>query len=134
MPGLKSPARTTLAVLALAAGLGGCYLRDDRPIHAITGAMLLDGTPNVPIADAVVVVYGGKIVALGPAGQVRVPADAQRVDVPGRFLYPLNPEEPLRVGGPADLIVCAVNPARDPEYPGKVVGRMEEDRWTQTPH
>jgi hypothetical protein len=33
-----------------------------------------------------------------------------------------------------DLILCDVNPARDPDYMKKTSGRMEVGRWTQFPH
>jgi hypothetical protein len=33
-----------------------------------------------------------------------------------------------------DLILCDVNPARDPDYMKKTSGRTEFGRWTQFPH
>jgi imidazolonepropionase-like amidohydrolase len=40
------------------------------------------------IEDGVLVMQGGRIQAVGPRGQVEIPADARRVDVSGRHLYP----------------------------------------------
>ena len=55
---------------------------------AFTGATLIDGTGAAPIANATVVTRDGKILAAGPAGKVKVPADAQRIDVTGKYLIP----------------------------------------------
>ena len=134
MPEVRVAARAPILALAFAACLSGCFWRYSRPIYAISGAMLLDGTPRIPIESAVVIVAEGRIAAIGTAGEVRVPDGARRIAVHGRFLFPLKADQPIRVGGPADLMVCEVNPARDPEYSRKIVGRMESGRWTQYPH
>jgi imidazolonepropionase-like amidohydrolase len=56
--------------------------------RAFVGATLFDGTGGPPIPDAVLVVRDGRIVSVGPAGQVPIPEDAERVDVSGRFIVP----------------------------------------------
>jgi imidazolonepropionase-like amidohydrolase len=55
---------------------------------AFTGATLIDGTGKPPVANATVVTRNGKIVAAGPSNQVKVPADAQRLDVAGKYIIP----------------------------------------------
>ncbi len=55
---------------------------------AFTGATLIDGTGAAPIANATVVTRDGKIVAAGPSGKVKAPADAQRVDLAGKYIIP----------------------------------------------
>jgi len=55
---------------------------------AFVGATLIDGTGKPPIPNAVVVTSNGKIVAAGPSASVKVPADAQRVDVSGKYIIP----------------------------------------------
>lgn len=55
---------------------------------AYLGARLVDGTGASPIADAAVVVEGGKIIAAGPRAQVKLPAGARRVEVSGKTLVP----------------------------------------------
>lgn len=55
---------------------------------AFTGATLIDGTGKAPIADATVVTSDGKIVAVGPSKDVKIPAGAQRIDVTGKYIIP----------------------------------------------
>ena len=40
---------------------------------AIVGATLIDGTGAAPIADSAVLIHGGRIVARGPRGKVKIP-------------------------------------------------------------
>jgi imidazolonepropionase-like amidohydrolase len=73
------------AVLAAAAFQG----TPPQPVtRAFVGATLFDGTGAPPIPNAVLVVRDGRIVSVGPAGQVTIPEDAERVDVSGRFIIP----------------------------------------------
>jgi imidazolonepropionase-like amidohydrolase len=55
---------------------------------AFVGATVIDGTGKPPIANATVVTSGGKIVAVGPSSEVKVPAGAQRIDVSGKYIIP----------------------------------------------
>ncbi len=55
---------------------------------AFTGATLIDGTGNSPIPNATVVSSGGKIIAVGPASKVKIPADAAKIDVRGKYIIP----------------------------------------------
>jgi len=55
---------------------------------AFTGATLIDGTGKPPIANSTVVSMGGKIVAAGPAASVKIPVDATKVDVTGKYIIP----------------------------------------------
>ncbi|MGB8885690.1 MAG: amidohydrolase family protein [Candidatus Korobacteraceae bacterium] len=55
---------------------------------AFVGATVIDGTGKAPIPDATVVTSEGKIVAVGPSNTVKVPADAQRIDVAGKYIIP----------------------------------------------
>ena len=54
---------------------------------AIVGATVHPGD-GPAIENGVVVIRDGRIVAVGPAGQVQVPGDARRVDAAGRHLFP----------------------------------------------
>src|SRR5690606_23700129 len=58
------------------------------PLTAFTGARLIDGTGAAPVDDAVLLVRAGRIEAVGPAANVAIPADAERVDLSGRTVLP----------------------------------------------
>jgi imidazolonepropionase-like amidohydrolase len=55
---------------------------------AFTGARLIDGTDQAPIDNATILVRGGKVVAVGAASAVTVPAGAQRVSLAGKTVIP----------------------------------------------
>ena len=55
---------------------------------ALVGGMLLTGYEVPPIHHAAIVIVGNKIVAAGPASQVRIPVDALIVDTSGRTMLP----------------------------------------------
>jgi len=55
---------------------------------AIVGATLIDGTGAAPIADSVVLIRDGRIVAVGPRAKIKIPKPAQVVDAKGKFLLP----------------------------------------------
>jgi imidazolonepropionase-like amidohydrolase len=55
---------------------------------AFTGARVIDGTGKAPIANGVVVVTDGKIVAVGTKAGTRVPAGATVIDVIGKTIMP----------------------------------------------
>ena len=55
---------------------------------AITGGTLIDGNGGRPVDNATVLVRGERIVAVGPAGAVDIPADAKRYDAAGKYVLP----------------------------------------------
>lgn len=55
---------------------------------ALTGATVITMNGNEVLPNATVVVAGNRIVAVGPAGRVTVPADARRIDARGKFIMP----------------------------------------------
>lgn len=55
---------------------------------AFVGATVIDGTGNPPLVNGTVVTHAGKIVAVGPAGNVKVPPDAKSIDVSGKYIIP----------------------------------------------
>ncbi|HEY7492098.1 MAG TPA: tetratricopeptide repeat protein [Candidatus Tectomicrobia bacterium] len=54
-------------------------------IHA---GRVIDGTGRVPMVDAVIVVDGGKITAMGQAGSIEIPPGATRIEAPGKTVIP----------------------------------------------
>lgn len=55
---------------------------------AFVGATVIDGTGKPPIPDATIITSGGRILSIGPAAQVKIPADATRIDVSGKYIIP----------------------------------------------
>src|SRR4029078_13232918 len=55
---------------------------------ALVGGMLLTGYEVPPIHHAVVLVEGNRIVAAGPASEIKIPSDATVVDTSGRTMLP----------------------------------------------
>lgn len=55
---------------------------------ALVGGTVIDGTEHAPIANAVVVIEGGKITAAGARDQVKVPANATTIDATGMSILP----------------------------------------------
>jgi hypothetical protein len=49
-------------------------------VVAITGGTLLDGSGAAPVQDAVVIIAGDSITAVGPRAQLEIPAGARVID------------------------------------------------------
>jgi imidazolonepropionase-like amidohydrolase len=62
--------------------------RSKEPILALRGGTLIDGTGSAPVANAVLVMQGDRILDAGPASRVSVPASARSVDVSGLHVVP----------------------------------------------
>ena len=79
-----------LCVAALPQRTG--VIRPDPPIGkgtvVLRAARMIDGNGGPPITNAVVVIVNNKITEVGPAGQVRVPANARLVDLGDVTLLP----------------------------------------------
>jgi imidazolonepropionase-like amidohydrolase len=59
-----------------------------NPATAIVGATLWDGTGRAPVANAVTVVRGDRILCAGGASECPVPQGAKVIDAQGQFLIP----------------------------------------------
>jgi imidazolonepropionase-like amidohydrolase/pimeloyl-ACP methyl ester carboxylesterase len=55
---------------------------------AIENVIVIDGTGAAPRAGTTVIIKNGRIKKLGPAGELDVPSDAQRIDGTGKYLIP----------------------------------------------
>ena len=55
---------------------------------AIVGATVIDGSGGAPLTNAVVVITGNRIAAVGPRGSTTVPSGAQTIDAAGAFVVP----------------------------------------------
>lgn len=76
--------RIRIFLLVLAVPLGLFAQRN----LVIEGGTLIDGTGRAPLRDAVIVIEGNKIAAVGQKGQVSSPAGAQVIQAPGKFILP----------------------------------------------
>jgi imidazolonepropionase-like amidohydrolase len=55
---------------------------------AIVGGTVIDGTGAAPLADFVVLVEKGRIVAVGPRAKIKIPHGATKVDARGQYILP----------------------------------------------
>ncbi|MGI8784636.1 MAG: amidohydrolase family protein [Acidobacteriota bacterium] len=87
-------------------------------VIAIIGATLVDGRGGTPVADAVVVVRGSRIVAAGTRAAVAVPLGAEAVDASGQWLVPGLIDSHFHLDGDATLpqlfLTHGVTSVRDP--------------------
>ena len=65
----------------------GCSVAAQE-ITVIRADRLIDGTGAVAVNDAVMVINEGRIVAVGKAGEVEIPQDAETIDMSGYTLLP----------------------------------------------
>jgi imidazolonepropionase-like amidohydrolase len=77
-----------LAIFVVLAGGAPTPAQAPGGIRAFTGARVIDGTDRGPVDNATIVVRNGRIAAVGPAGRVTVPEDAQRVALTGKTVIP----------------------------------------------
>src|SRR5262245_53833398 len=64
------------------------FIRVQSPVIALEHVRVIDGTGAAAQADQTIVISGGKITAIGKAGAVQVPADANRMDFTGYSAIP----------------------------------------------
>lgn len=83
---------TTPFLFALPVVLISTLARAQAPAAGRTtvyeGARLIVGTGSAPIENAAFVVENGKFTQVGPAGQVKIPTGAARVDLRGKTVIP----------------------------------------------
>lgn len=78
-----------VASLLVLATAGGCaFDQPETDVLAIHGVTLIDGNGGPPLADAVVVIEGNRIAAVGQPGEVEVPSGARVEDAGGHYLIP----------------------------------------------
>lgn len=59
-----------------------------QQVLVVQGGTLIDGLGGAPVPNAVVVITGNRITAVGRQGQVQVPAGAQVVNAAGKWVLP----------------------------------------------
>ncbi len=83
--------RAPLVSLFLAAVIAACLaapLAASAQDVAITGATLIDGNGGPAVPDAVIVIHGDRISAVGARGNVNAPRGATVIDAAGRWVVP----------------------------------------------
>lgn len=60
----------------------------ERPVKAVKGGTLIDGTGATPLKDSVVVIEGSKIIEVGRLNEVEIPAGADIINANGRVVMP----------------------------------------------
>jgi len=78
----------TCAALVSALSRPVALARPQDAVTAIVGGTIVDGNGGPPIADAVLLVAGTRIAAVGPRRAVTIPADARQIDARGRWILP----------------------------------------------
>jgi imidazolonepropionase-like amidohydrolase len=79
------------AAIVAAASIVGCAAPsppESDGSKAFIGARLFDGTGKDAVATAVLLVRDGRVVAVGPADEIEIPAGAERVELEGKFVVP----------------------------------------------
>jgi len=91
---------------------------DANHILAIVGATLIDGRGGSPVVDAIVIVRGERIVAVGKRGSVSIPSGAEVVDAQGLTLLPGLIDSHFHIDGddslPALYLTHGITSVRDP--------------------
>ena len=75
-------------IALIAALLGSIQARAQNQTLVLAGGTLIDGTGRSPINDAVIVVEGSRIKAVGSRGQIAYPQDARVIRTDGRTILP----------------------------------------------
>ncbi|HXB66730.1 MAG TPA: amidohydrolase family protein [Candidatus Acidoferrales bacterium] len=78
--------RRSKAACIVALLLGASLLRAE--VKVLKNFTLIDGSGLKPLAGAAMIVDAGRIVWVGPATQLQVPAGAQMVDLTGKYVMP----------------------------------------------
>src|SRR5713226_1704763 len=75
-------------IVTIVVCLSPVQAREQSVVTVLDGGTLIDGTGKNPINNAVVVVEGGRIKAVGTKGQVTIPAGATLIKTDGRTILP----------------------------------------------
>ena len=81
--------RKTIVVYMGIVLLGLCIPTSaQKDILSVTGCSLIDGTVKPPLEDAIILIQGGKFLALGKKGEVRIHEGARVIDAQGKTVVP----------------------------------------------
>lgn len=91
-----------LAAIILLAACGAAVPDAEPADLAIVGARLIDGTGGEPVADSVILIDDGRVVAAGPSDAVEVPDGTEVVDAAGKTVIPGLVDLHAHYGGPVE--------------------------------
>lgn len=83
--------------------------RDDAPVTAFVGVTVIAAYDDAPRENQTLLVRGDRIIALGPASQVRVPRDARRLGRRGQILAPGLADMHVHIFEPNDGVLFLAN-------------------------
>jgi imidazolonepropionase-like amidohydrolase len=78
-------------------------------VKVLRNFTLIDGTGRAPVANAAMIVDSGRITWVGPAAQLKTPANAETVDLTGKFVMPGIINLHGHLGATVDLTQSADN-------------------------
>lgn len=86
----RSPFRGVFAMAVACAAVLAASIdaQRDPSFKVFVGGRLIDGSGKPPVANAVLVVRGGRVEAAGAAPRVKAPVDAEHINVAGRTIVP----------------------------------------------
>ncbi|MBM3778993.1 MAG: amidohydrolase family protein [Acidimicrobiia bacterium] len=76
-----------------------------EPVTVFEGARIITGTDAAPIENAVLVVTGRNIAAVGPAASVQAPEGATRIDLSGKTVMPALIDTHVHTSAERDALV-----------------------------
>jgi imidazolonepropionase-like amidohydrolase len=82
---------STVAALAALLTVGGHPLARAQArgqVTALVGGTVIDGNGGAALADAIVLIAGGRVTSVGPRSRVPIPPDARQVDARGQWILP----------------------------------------------
>ncbi|MGH2348890.1 MAG: amidohydrolase family protein, partial [bacterium] len=88
MPSCPNPARRLYRLACALLPLVAAGSATAQETQAIVGGTLIDGTGAPPVANAVVLVRGGRIVCAGARAACPVPRNARRIPAAGEWVMP----------------------------------------------
>ena len=76
------------SLLFLSNAIGLSAAEEGSKIVVLTGAKVIDGAGHSPVENAVLIIQGDKVSAVGPFGSVDYPADAEVINCHSQTIIP----------------------------------------------
>ncbi len=76
----------------------------EEPVVALVGGTLIDGNGGAPVSNTTIVIKGQKIAEVGAVAKVKIPENAKKIDVTGKFILPGFIDCHIHTGYPYDSV------------------------------